>query len=93
MERCQVRRLLYGDCPNYKDSHRKDGLCYYHGKLEDGLTRPPGDYVDMPDFPSSAVYAHESYATSTHPQYAHLVDTGGMELGRTVEPAALAAAV
>lgn len=61
-------------------SERADNLCRYHGKIEDGLTVPPGDYVDMPDFPSSALYARESYARSTHPQFAHTVDTGGMEI-------------
>lgn len=80
MRACAVRGLLYGDCSDHADSHRKDDLCYYHGKVEDGLTVPPGDYVDMPDFPSSALYSRESYARSTHPQFAHLVDTGGMEI-------------
>lgn len=87
MQKCDVRRLLYGDCSQYADSRRNDALCYYHGKIVDELLVPPGNYVDLPEFPSSALHARESYATSTHPQFASLVDTGGMQLARTVAAA------
>lgn len=85
MTRCDVRGLLYGDCSAPADSARKDGLCLYHGKLTDRLTTPPGDYVDNPEFPSTAAQAHASYRGSSHPHFAGMVDTGGYELdGRTV---------
>jgi len=76
-DRCAVRGLLYGDCPAPPDGARSDGLCLYHGKLEDRLTSPPGDYVDNPEFPSTAHMAQVSYRGSTHPQYGGMVDTGG----------------
>lgn len=94
MTRCAVRGLHRGDCPDY--SRRDDGLCYYHGKLEDGLTAPPGDYVDNDEFPSTANLARASYEGSTHPHFGVLVDFGERSLvgtgGRHARMAAAAAA-
>ena len=88
MKRCAVQGLFRGDCPNYGDGHRRDGLCYYHGKLEDGLTVPPGDYVDNPEFPSTATLARVSYENSTHPQFGVLVDFGRSDVGTVAAAAA-----
>jgi hypothetical protein len=87
MKRCDVRNLFRGDCSQFEDSRREDGLCYYHGKLADGHTAPPGDYVDNPEFPSTATLARVSYENSTHPEFAPLVDFGRSDVGRSLAAA------
>ena len=88
---CAVRGLAWGDCSQHADSLRTDGLCSYHGKLEDGVTVPPGADLDgpvtEPKLHSTARRAAFSYQESTHPHFAHLVDTGGTR-ARTVSAAA-----
>ena len=88
MRRCAVQNLFRGDCPEWPVGTRDDGLCYYHGKLADGHTSPPGDYVDNPEFPSTATLARVSYEMSSHPGFGVLVDFGGSDIGRTVAAAA-----
>jgi hypothetical protein len=88
MKRCVVKNLYRGDCPEYPVSDRGDGLCYYHGKLEDGLLVPPGDYVDNKEFPSVAAHARVGYERSTHPHFAQLVDFGrSVKVGRSMAAA------
>lgn len=80
MKRCEVQGLLLGGCS--ENARPGGGLCYYHQKLADMVLTPPGDsgyFTDKPDdIPGSALLAHMSYLSSTYPEFAQLVDTGGL---------------
>lgn len=81
---CEVANLRRAPrCVGYRAPDSK--LCTYHDKLEQGLTLPPGDGgyfiaydTNREDAVGTAILAHESYLGSSHPQFAYLIETGGM---------------
>jgi hypothetical protein len=85
--RCEVRGLRRGDqCAGYRVPDSK--LCLYHDSLAHGRTRPPGgdgyfipvSGEDAENIRQETILAYDSYLHSNHPEFASLVDTGGLVL-------------